>query len=45
MEEFPKMLYFKGNVNEQKIVNSQEEEDALGEDWIDRPLDGVTDKP
>lgn len=36
-QEFPKMLYKNGNVNEQKIVNSQAEEDALGADWIDQP--------
>lgn len=39
MNEFPKMLYFKGDVNVQKTVNSVEEEDALGADWIDAPVD------
>lgn len=37
--EFPKMLYFKGDAANQKIVESQEEEDALGDDWIDAPVD------
>ena len=37
--EYPKMLYFKGDAANQKIVNSVEEEDALGEDWIDAPID------
>jgi hypothetical protein len=37
--EFPKMLYKNGDVNQQKIVNSQEEEDALGDEWIDEPID------
>lgn len=38
-QEFPKMLYKLGNANEQRVVNSQEEEDALGEDWIDSIID------
>jgi len=37
--EYPKMLYFKGDVNNQKTVNNEAEEDALGEDWIDAPVD------
>jgi len=37
--EYPKMLYNKGDVNDQKTVNSPAEEDALGEDWIDAPVD------
>lgn len=40
--EFPKMLYFKGDPTNQKTVNSQEEEDALGEDWVDAPIDPAT---
>lgn len=35
--EFPKMLYFKGDANDQRQVNSQEEEDRLGGDWVDAP--------
>jgi len=38
-QEFPKMLYFKGDGTDQKTVNSQEEEDALGADWVDAPID------
>lgn len=38
-QEFPKMLYHKGNGATQKIVNSQAEEDELGDDWIDAPTD------
>lgn len=38
-DEFPKMLYFKGDAANQKVVNSADEEDALGEDWIDAPVD------
>lgn len=41
-EEFPKMLYFHGVPTNNKTVNSQEEEDALGEDWIDAPIDPAT---
>lgn len=37
--EFPKMLYFKGDANTQKTVNSADEEAALGDDWIDAPVD------
>jgi len=36
--EFPKMLYFKGHHATYKTVNSAEEEEALGEDWIDSIL-------
>ena len=38
-KEFPKMLYLKGDVSNYKIVESSEEEDALGADWIDAPID------
>lgn len=38
-QEFPKMLYNHGDVTDTKIVNSQEEEDALGDDWIDTPIE------
>jgi hypothetical protein len=41
-QEFPKMLYHKGNVKEQKVVNSAEDEDALGEDWVDQPIPSDT---
>lgn len=37
--EFPKMLYFKGDAANQKVVNTADEEDALGDDWIDAPVD------
>jgi hypothetical protein len=37
--EYPKMLYHNGDVTKQRIVNSVEEEDALGDDWIDQPID------
>lgn len=42
--EFPKMLYKHGNSDPsaQVIVNSQEEEDALGDDYIDEPIDPAT---
>ncbi len=36
-QEFPKMLYLLGDVSKQKIVNSQEEADELGEDWYEQP--------
>ena len=39
IQEFPKMLYLKGDANTQKIVNSAEEEAAAGDDWIDAPID------
>lgn len=39
IEEFPKMLYFKGDAANQKTVNSADEEVALGDDWIDAPVD------
>ena len=38
-QEYPKMLYENGDVNQQKIVNSQAEEEAAGDEWIDEPLD------
>ena len=38
-QEFPKMLYFKGDATNQQVVNSQAEEDALGADWVDAPVD------
>lgn len=38
-QEYPKMLYFKGDATNQRTVNSVAEEDALGEDWIDAPID------
>jgi hypothetical protein len=38
-QEFPKMLYFKGDPTNQKTVNSAAEEEAWGEDWIDTPID------
>lgn len=37
--EFPKMLYFKGDPTNQKIVNSEAEEAAAGDDWYDAPID------
>lgn len=37
--EFPKMLYFQGDATNHKIVNSAAEEEALGDDWIDAPVD------
>lgn len=45
MEEFPKMLYHKGDVNVQKTVNSAAEEEALGADWIDAPVDPLAPAP
>lgn len=39
IQEFPKMLYHKGNVNRQRTVYSAEEEEKLGADWIDAPID------
>ena len=39
IQEYPKMLYKNGDVNQQKTVNSQEEEDAAGDEWIDAPID------
>lgn len=38
-QEYPKMLYHGGDATKQKIVNSKDEEDALGDDWIDSPLE------
>lgn len=40
--EFPKMLYKHGLVKDQRVVNSQEEEDALGADWLDEIIDPDT---
>lgn len=39
MQEFPKMLYLKGDPTEQRVVNSAEEEDEAGPDWYDTPID------
>lgn len=36
-QEFPKMLYEYGDVTKQRTVNSQEEQDELGEDWYEAP--------
>lgn len=41
-QEFPKTLYKNGDLNQQKIVNSADEEEALGDDWIDSPIDPAT---
>lgn len=38
-QEFPKVLYKHGAVADCKTVTSQEEEDALGHDWIDEIID------
>jgi hypothetical protein len=38
-QEFPKMLYKLGKATEYQVVNSQAEEDALGDDWIDSVID------
>ncbi len=43
--EFPKMLYFKGDATNQKVVNNEAEETALGEDWIDAPVDPLAPAP
>lgn len=40
--EFPKMLYLNGDPTRQHTVNSAEEEEALGEQWIDEPIDPAT---
>lgn len=37
IQEFPKMLYHNGDPAKQKVVNSVEEEEALGEEWVDAP--------
>lgn len=37
--EYPKMLYRNGDINQQKIVNSEEEELAAGDEWIDAVID------
>lgn len=44
-EEFPKMLYFKGDAQNQKTVNNEAEEAALGDDWIDAPVDPLAPAP
>jgi len=36
-QEYPKMLYLLGDAANQKVVNSADEEDALGDDWEDSP--------
>lgn len=36
-QEYPKMLYLLGDATNHKVVNSAEEEDALGDDWEDSP--------
>lgn len=36
-QEYPKMLYHNGDLNKQKVVNSVDEEHALGEEWHDAP--------
>jgi len=36
-QEYPKMLYLLGDVANHKVVNSADEEDALGSDWEDSP--------
>lgn len=42
-QEFPKMLYLNGDPTNQKIVNNQAEEDALGAKWVDAPtVPGLT---
>lgn len=43
--EFPKMLYKHGDVNVQKVVHSQAEEDALGDAWVDAPVDPLAPAP
>lgn len=40
-QEYPKMLYFLGDVTNHKVVNSADEEDALGADWEDAPATQV----
>lgn len=37
IQEYPKMLYFKGDLRKQKTVNNADEEHALGPDWHDAP--------
>lgn len=34
-QEYPKWLYLNGDAGQSKLVNSKEEEDELGDDWID----------
>lgn len=38
-QEYPKWLYLNGNSQTSKLVNSQEEETALGDEWIDEILE------
>lgn len=39
VQEFPKMLYLNGDAAQYRIVNSREEEDEAGEEWIDAIID------
>jgi hypothetical protein len=43
IQEYPKMLYLNGDATKQKTVNSVEEEEASGPDWLDAPVDPVAD--
>lgn len=36
-KEYPKCLYFKGDPTNYKVVDTADQEDALGADWIDAP--------
>ncbi len=38
-QEYPKMLYKNGDATKQQTVNSADEEAALGDEWIDEPID------
>lgn len=40
-QEYPKMLYLLGDVANQKVVNSADEEDALGPEWEDAPAEQI----
>lgn len=40
-QEYPKMLYQKGDVTKQKIVNNEDEEIEAGTDWWDSIDDGT----
>lgn len=40
-QEYPKMLYKLGDSKESQIVNSQVEEDDMGDNWIDAIIDPV----
>lgn len=47
-KEFPKMLYHNGDAANYKVVETAEEEAALGDEWIDAiidPADLVGDRP